>query len=184
VILLYGADPTDPPNEFLAEAINHLIKDIPNVNDQVAFYERGDGVIVHSKVTIIDDEWTSIGSANCMRRSLYTDGECSIGVLDDSTPPFAKLLRKDLWGEHCGLAPDTEDSAHPRDVLLDLTSALGIWNATWGAPGVHLRPELQKMKIPFEYASPPGPGQWEGTTAPAFDQQMYDLQDADSSKEF
>jgi phosphatidylserine/phosphatidylglycerophosphate/cardiolipin synthase-like enzyme len=186
VILLYGADPSDPPNTFLPTAIDTLISGVPDVDKRVVFYKRGDGVIIHTKLTIIDDLWCAIGSANCFRRSLYTDGECSVAVLDEySLAPFASSLRINLWGEHCGLPPDGEDPTHPRDALFLWALALPIWNSAWGAPppGVALRPELERMLLPFEYADPPGAGQWPGA-APAFSQDLYDLGDGDSRQTF
>ena len=94
VVLLWGADPTDPPNEIIFEAIgNTLLDGIANPMDRIAFYKRGNDIVVHTKVAIIDDMWTVVGSANCMRRSLYTDGELSVSVMDDATPSFAQRLR-------------------------------------------------------------------------------------------
>jgi phosphatidylserine/phosphatidylglycerophosphate/cardiolipin synthase-like enzyme len=185
VILLYGADPTDPPNEFLPNAIDVLLKNIPNPRDRVAFYRRGTNVVVHGKVTIIDDVWAAVGSANCMRRSLYTDGELSISVME---PPqggaptsFAQQLRKDLWGEHCGHNPGPGN-----DPLLDINAALGLWNPAWATPPTGFAllpsPQLERMNLPFEFVEPPNiaqQGQW-GIRKPVFNPERYDLYDSDS----
>lgn len=184
VILVYGSDPDDPPNQFLDHAIReHLLPGIAFPYSQIAFY-RYNGVVVHSKVTIIDDHWVAIGTANCKRRSLYTDGELSIGVLDETHPSsFAQRLRKDLWGEHCGEQPGAD-----ADPLLDLDAALGIWRATWGSPpdGFRLKSELEDMSLPFQYSdSDPRPaGYWRGSGPPEFDPLAYDREDPDSREEF
>ena len=155
VILLHGRDPADPGTSFMIEAVNkHLIPGIPNPNDRIVFYERGNGIVVHAKVTIIDDEWAVVGTANCMRRSLYTDTECSVAVLevdDPDKPSFAKRLRKDLWGEHCNLSPTPSGL---RDQLLELTGALNIWHSKWGKPipstaQILLKPEIKRKNLPF-----------------------------------
>jgi phosphatidylserine/phosphatidylglycerophosphate/cardiolipin synthase-like enzyme len=180
VILTWGADPADPPSPFTTESIsNHLLPGVINPSNRVAFYARR-GVVVHSKVVVIDDEWASVGTANFMRRSLYTDGEVAISVVDGETVAFARSLRKDLWGEACGLLPGTTS-----DVLLDLNDAFGIWDGNWGTPpaGLTLRPEYEKMKIPLEFAPVPGPGQFIGLAPPVFNQNsqiQYDVVDPDS----
>jgi phosphatidylserine/phosphatidylglycerophosphate/cardiolipin synthase-like enzyme len=183
VIMLYGADPTDPPNLFLDEAVRRLAASVPDPMSRIAFVRRGGHVVVHAKVTIVDDVWAAVGSANFMRRSMYTDGELSVAVLDEATPSFAQKLRKDLWGEHCGLAHGAAS-----DVLLNLTSALGLWDVTWGSPpsGVSLKAELERMLVPFQYADPPTAGTWSGTS-PGWGpevQRAYDQQNADSRQTF
>ena len=65
--------------------------------------------------------------------------------------PLSAHLRKDLWGEHCGLAPGPD-----RDVFLVLNDALGIWKDAWGVvPGIKLKEGFKRMRIPFNFASPP-----------------------------
>lgn len=179
VIMLHGADPADPENIFLPEAIDRLVLSIPTPLSRVAFCVRGANITVHSKVTIIDDVWAAVGSANYARRSLYTDMELSVGILDEASPSFAQRLRKDVWGEHCGLPWGTA-----ADPLLDLDAALGLWNPAWGTPptGIALLPELQAMILPFEYAATPGLGQWQ-EPRPVFDQLAYDQSDPDSRQE-
>ena len=76
----------------------------------------GSDIYVHSKLMIIDDRYVAVGSANINSRSLTTDSELHISVVDDDTAPgtidgqpgticrFAKELRVALWSEHLGLA--------------------------------------------------------------------------------
>ncbi len=82
-------------------------------------------VVVHSKATIIDDHWLFVGSANCMRRSLYTDGEISVGVLDKHDT-LAKQARIDLWGGHFGKPADQRLAGQPEPCPGGLETLLGI----------------------------------------------------------
>lgn len=172
VILLYGADPNDPPNSFIAEAVNsHLIRALPRDAQgrpiDVALFEWYVNA-VHCKVTIVDDTWCAIGSANAMRRSLYTDMECSVAVIEDPTPAaqlpitwaheqnpaaagktaptFVQRFRRDLWAHYCGIPLDPakrSTAEHARyTLMLQLNRALRIWRDSWGGPpiaGVRLR---------------------------------------------
>ncbi len=133
VILINGADPADPASDNLNEAVyNHLLVDLPAhgaspcIRDNIVFCEWP-GVAVHGKVTIIDDKWCAIGSANSMRRSLYTDTELSIGIFDRTQ---VKAMRNKLWAYYSslntnGLAANIMNSNE------DLELALGLWKDTW-----------------------------------------------------
>ena len=141
VILLWGRDPADPGNPFIRVSIEASISGLSadEARDRIVFYEYI-GVTVHSKICIIDDVWASVGSANCARRSLYTDAELAVSVLDEALPTFAQRLRKDLWAEHCGITPGTLQS----DLLLPLEQAIGIWEPSWAS--VSLPPDA-RLKI-------------------------------------
>ena len=137
VILLASAqgDPGDPPAKGeRVEAMNKYL--IAGLNQQekarIGFYSVKPGdYYVHSKVTIIDDYWLFVGSANCTRRSLYTDGELSIAVLDEDTNnPLAKKVRVDLWAEHLGIKQE------------DIDTALTLW-----PPNANQR--IQNMPLPL-----------------------------------
>jgi phosphatidylserine/phosphatidylglycerophosphate/cardiolipin synthase-like enzyme len=164
VILLYMGDPLDERNPLLFDFMDRIIVGNANDGNATPIANPEERVVfavarhtVHSKLTIIDDLWASIGSSNCMRRSFYTDGEISVSVLDEAVPSFAANLRKDLWGEHCGV-----DSGPARNPLLVLEDALGAWRPSWGtAPpdpsGVpmDLKPIIVRMKIPFAFIPDP-----------------------------
>ncbi|MBN9387512.1 MAG: hypothetical protein J0I20_05610 [Chloroflexi bacterium] len=60
------------------------------------------GIYVHSKTTIVDDEWFSVGSANLNNRGLVTDSEINVLVHD---PELTKSLRVNLWAEHLKMTP-------------------------------------------------------------------------------
>jgi hypothetical protein len=129
VILAHGFDPADPKSGFMYEAVNrYLLDGIDRPSSRVSFWEFTRYIIVHSKVTIIDDEWVAIGSANMMRRSLFTDGECSISIVGPGENSPAKELRIKLWGEHCGLGPTERN----RPELENLDLAMGIWQPHFG----------------------------------------------------
>ena len=167
VILLGGAqDPADPPRDsYLVEAINgHLLAGLSDAEQtRIGFFFRKGGVVVHAKVTIIDDHWLFVGSANCIRRSLYTDGELSVGCLDEDDV-LAKEVRVALWGGHFGKAPADRAS------LSDLSRALGVWHLLWGANRPYPLPSALIERRALPLGAPPSP----------FDANDYALQDADS----
>jgi phosphatidylserine/phosphatidylglycerophosphate/cardiolipin synthase-like enzyme len=89
---------------------------------------RYPAVTVHSKTTLVDDHWAIIGSANCMRRSLYTDWEHSV-VFVDEVDTAVKEYRKTLWAHHFG---------EPNPATFDnLAQSLYRWEPTWGVNGGH-----------------------------------------------
>lgn len=63
----------------------------PSVRDRITVLdiENADGapIYVHAKITVIDDVWASVGSANLNRRSWTHDSELTVAVLDDETGP-------------------------------------------------------------------------------------------------
>jgi phosphatidylserine/phosphatidylglycerophosphate/cardiolipin synthase-like enzyme len=176
VILLTGApDPSDPPNDGpLVEAINgHLLgvgSPTPLIASQIAriglFVRKN--IIVHAKVTIIDDHWLFAGSANCMRRSLYTDGELSVATLDENDQ-LAKQVRVDLWGGHFGKSPGSQ-----RNSLRELNRALNVWNSAWGAARPYPLPSarIDTRPLPLPPAAVP------------FNLAEYQVSDADSRQTF
>jgi hypothetical protein len=102
---------------------------------------QGMGVTVHAKTTLIDDTWACIGSANCMRRSLYTDLEHSVGYIDLDNAAV-KEYRKNLWSDHFRHAAADFD---------DIQAALWSWNSAWGTAGAAPArpPELVPTIIPI-----------------------------------
>jgi phosphatidylserine/phosphatidylglycerophosphate/cardiolipin synthase-like enzyme len=68
----------------------------------------GDTIIVHSKVTVIDDRIARVGSANLNNRSGGFDTECELGIESDA--PEAKVqiaaLRDRLVGHFMGVTGD------------------------------------------------------------------------------
>lgn len=62
-------------------------------------------IYVHAKVAIIDDLWSTIGSANLNNRGMHDDVEMNVAALD---PILAHGMRMMLQGEHLGLASDDD----------------------------------------------------------------------------
>ncbi|XP_076958230.1 phospholipase D zeta 1-like isoform X1 [Bidens hawaiensis] len=126
----------------------------PKTNDYISFYglrtygRLGDDgpivtsqVYVHSKVMIVDDRITIIGSSNINDRSLLGHRDSEIGVLIEdrefveskmngeswSAGKFANSLRLSLWSEHLGL--HGEEISLIRDPIADSTYK-DLWLAT------------------------------------------------------
>lgn len=74
-------------------------------------------VMVHAKVTIADDRWLRIGSANLCNRSMGTDTECDLTV-EANTETERKgvaAIRNRLAGEHCGATEEEVAAALARE---------------------------------------------------------------------
>ncbi|KAL0433968.1 UNVERIFIED_CONTAM: Phospholipase D zeta 1 [Sesamum latifolium] len=130
----------------------HLVG--PRVHDYISFYglraygRLFDGgpvassqVYVHSKIMIVDDRTTLIGSANINDRSLLGSRDSEIGVLIEDKEfvdsriggkpwkagKFALSLRLSLWSEHIGLHSTEVNKV--RDPVIDSTYK-DLWMAT------------------------------------------------------
>jgi phosphatidylserine/phosphatidylglycerophosphate/cardiolipin synthase-like enzyme len=62
-------------------------------------------IYVHAKVAIIDDLWSTVGSANLNNRGMRDDTEMNVAVLDTE---LAFSLRLMLWAEHLGLMSEDD----------------------------------------------------------------------------
>jgi phosphatidylserine/phosphatidylglycerophosphate/cardiolipin synthase-like enzyme len=62
-------------------------------------------IYVHAKVAIIDDLWSTVGSANLNNRGMRDDTEINVAVLDTR---LAHNLRLMLQGEHLGIVQDQD----------------------------------------------------------------------------
>lgn len=71
--------------------------------------EEGNDIYVHAKVSIVDDRFLRVGSANMNNRSLGLDSECDLAI-DCALPanrgcrPAITALRERLMAEHLGCA--------------------------------------------------------------------------------
>jgi len=112
VVLLTGqTDPNDTPNDLSSKLFNvaiknYLLKDLNGDQiKRIGIFSHQQKVI-HAKTMIIDDQWATIGSANCMQRSLYTDIEHGIAFNDEDGKALVGY-RMDLWNTHLPkIAPD------------------------------------------------------------------------------
>jgi phosphatidylserine/phosphatidylglycerophosphate/cardiolipin synthase-like enzyme len=143
VVLLVGAqDPTapNPPALDVAmhKAVNdHLLSGLTpaDINARVGFFAHRTKTI-HTKSTIVDDVWALIGSANMMRRSLYTDIEHSIGFMDEAGAAVVGY-RSSMWALHLGPPPQP-------DPALDIARWFAIpYIGVAGARGV------DRLRLPF-----------------------------------
>lgn len=66
------------------------------------------GIMVHSKVMIVDDRLLPVGSANICNRSMGVDTECDLVIEADDVRSRSAVLRSlaRLVGEHCGVTTD------------------------------------------------------------------------------
>ena len=62
-------------------------------------------IYVHAKVAIIDDLWSSVGSANLNNRGMRDDTEMNVATLNAE---LARDLRLMLWAEHLGLLSEDD----------------------------------------------------------------------------
>lgn len=120
----------------------------------------------HAKVMLIDDKWVSIGSANCMRRSFYTDVEMGFSILHDTwVPNFRKELLQSFLDPNSSPIPD------------DPMAAIAVWNVNWQAdfPNIDYSGFIFNSRF-FLTASTPRIG-----TKDSFNTFRHDLEDPDSN---
>jgi phosphatidylserine/phosphatidylglycerophosphate/cardiolipin synthase-like enzyme len=131
VILLRSglADPNDPPlphPAYRAAAASRLLAGLDQPQRRrVAAFARA-GIVVHAKTVLVDDVWAAIGSANLAQRSLYTDIEHGVSIVDDDGE-LVRRYRGRLWAHHF---------KHPEPADFEpLPAGLHAWCPGWGAPG-------------------------------------------------
>ncbi|MEN4961412.1 phospholipase D-like domain-containing protein [Pseudomonas syringae] len=84
--------------------------------------EKWMDVYIHSKLMIIDDVFTTLGSSNINTRSMEVDSELNICVED---PAVTKPLRKHLWSIHT----DSEGSGDDIETAFSTWSRIASFNA-------------------------------------------------------
>jgi hypothetical protein len=139
VLVGSGRDLTaaSPPDQDLAmnRAVQeHLMLGLtPAQANRVKFFTPASGII-HTKATVVDDLWAILGSANCMRRSLYTDIEHSAVFMDEAGSAVSGFRRK-LWGRFFAAADLDVPRANPIDIWFGATAPSGLGaRATSGFP--------------------------------------------------
>jgi hypothetical protein len=83
----------------------------------VAGLPEGTCVDLHSKVTIVDDEWLRIGSSNISNRSMGVDTECDVTIEaqgDERVQRVIRAFRDRLLAEHTGASVEETTSAIAR----------------------------------------------------------------------
>lgn len=165
VVLAGRVDPNDDVNsgtdKFFRIAVNnHLLAGLNAAQiERVGVFSHQTKVI-HAKTTIVDDSWAIVGSANAMRRSLYTDVEHSLAYMDDGGSVTA--YRTELWGVHLQRTAPT-----PAGGLS------GWFSLPYPGPDpAHF--DIRRLRLPLPAA-----------TLTAEEQVMYDqVMDADSRQEW
>lgn len=89
-------------DQELLDRVRLLYPRVPNGSDE------GQEVQIHAKLTIIDDQFFRVGSANINNRSMGTDSECDIALEASSDVDRKQIVavRNDLLAEHLGLTSD------------------------------------------------------------------------------
>jgi phosphatidylserine/phosphatidylglycerophosphate/cardiolipin synthase-like enzyme len=135
------ADPEDPylpgsggdegkKNLVLTDDLRRMVGSLPTeLQTNVAVW-RVEGVTVHSKLVLVDDEFAAIGSANFQERSMYgVDLELHTAFV--ATDTKVRDLRAKLWTEHLRQVVPVPSSMD--ETMRDLPRALGIWRGGWYA---------------------------------------------------
>jgi hypothetical protein len=141
-----GARPVPPiiPPEVQSDVIDTVAA---ANRDNIVFLQVA-GVTVHSKITIIDDEFCLVGSANCIDRSLEwtfwgTDSELSAAVVDDGDG--IQRFRTQLWSKH--LDVDPADAA-VATAMTDLRNkALGVFRPAWATGPLGFTTPTSKLRV-------------------------------------
>lgn len=114
----YDVDGLRPYHNFLRQSCLDQLRSVDPTR-VFAFHLQqngrgGDDIYVHSKTLVIDDRYAAIGTGNINRRSMSTDTEIAIAVVDGDVVDsaiggealrvgrFVKDYRAGLWGEHLG----------------------------------------------------------------------------------
>lgn len=116
---------------------------------------------VHTKLMLVDDEFSVIGSANFNQRSMTHDNEIMLGIVDrDNT--FTKDLRVRLWREH--LKESDADLDDWNSGFDRLTAA--ITNSTGNLTPIQLTTDndtflhgVKLRNVIDPYGGPVGPGE-------------------------
>ena len=129
--------PYDAPDMTIPDDLDPTSESVAKRSSGASGMDFPDEVYVHTKSWIIDDVYAMIGSANCCRRSMTNDSECSIHFTDAALLNGARAVvrnyRMDLWAEHLNMQqPDA------RAMLEDPTLALHFWKNP--VPGARQRP--------------------------------------------
>ncbi|HKO95710.1 MAG TPA: phospholipase D family protein [Pyrinomonadaceae bacterium] len=115
----YDVDGLRPYHNFLRQSCLDQLRSV-DPSRVFAFHLQqngrgGDDIYVHSKTLIIDDRYAVIGTGNINRRSMTTDTEIAVAVVDSDVVDsviggqtiqvgaFVNNYRATLWREHLGI---------------------------------------------------------------------------------
>ena len=150
--------PSDRPISNPYSALDRQREDGVNYLDSIAADADGDfetatiyngvrSVSIHSKLMLVDDEVSFIGSMNTGRRSLSNDGEIQLAIIDEKNE-FTQEMRTELWRVYMGESPASDDipdglepTATGPDVFIDaIRDEIGL-----------LRPFERNPDVEFNY---------------------------------
>jgi phosphatidylserine/phosphatidylglycerophosphate/cardiolipin synthase-like enzyme/subtilisin family serine protease len=137
--------PGAPPRSLSAEVIRGILGHLnPAEQLNLAVWQLA-GIVVHSKLFLIDDEMLEVGSANFMDRSMQftsqgDDSECTVAAV--SSGRLVSDLRVRLWAEHLRVT-----GAGERAELRDLSRSLGFWRPSWGRGLSFAHPESRLVFV-------------------------------------
>jgi len=165
-----------------------LVRRVGGDRVQVLDLEREDGtpIYVHAKLTVVDDVWAAVGSANLNRRSWTHDSELVAAVLDDERDTrephdpaglgdgarrFARELRLGLMREHLGRAPgDDADLVDPDEAAAVVGAAAAALDA-WHASGRSGPRPAGRLRV---HPAAPAPSRWRRRATSAFYRSAFD----------
>jgi hypothetical protein len=146
-----GAIPATLSTEIQSGIVGHLSPAEPT---NLAVWQL-DGIVVHAKLMLIDDEFVEIGSANFMDRSMqftFQGDDSEISAAAVSSGGLVSDLRVQLSAEHLRV---TDPAA--RTEIRDLGRSLGFWRAGWGS-GLSFAHSSSRLVFVGPAAAPVGAG--------------------------
>jgi len=117
----------------------------------------GDNIIVHSKVTVIDDRMIRVGSSNLNNRSCGYDTECDVTAERERLDPAIRKVRQHLIAHFLGVADADYAAAEKR--LGSVAAAIESLNGSGRmAPISHQRPGwLGRLTARYQIGDPSSP---------------------------
>ncbi len=126
VVIIGPRQPAGWAEEITVGLLRWRVVDVlrkADVHDRLGIYypmssvEQDITTYVHIKLTMIDDAFVRIGSANVSRRSMRVDSELDIAFqfADETNETLARQLRESLLAEHLGLTPEEVAAELERD---------------------------------------------------------------------
>lgn len=88
-------------------------------------YTRYRDIYIHTKLLVVDDLFTFLGSANINTRSFWADSESGIAIPD---PEMAFNMRNELWNLHAKKSVNQATNNTSKAILCDTKDNYDHWN--------------------------------------------------------
>lgn len=142
------------------------------LSEAIPVREHGDHFLfvqlyTHAKILMVDDKWVSIGSANCMRRSFYTDIEMGFSILHET---WVRDFRKALMASFM----DASSTPMTNNPLQDFAAWFRYWQSDF--PNVDFSGYIFDPNR-VDILGTPDPTTIDNT----FDSNIYNFEDPDSN---